>query len=288
MMLPDFFVAAALVGAALLLATEVWQWWRPGGPRGALRRRYQSAAPRAPRRGGRLTAQALLVGAATGAIAFLLIGLWPIALAVAALTTGLSAYGLPRWQRRRRLDQARAELQVALGQLVTLLQAGCSPATSLQRWPEAVARALGAERTVLVPELERVRADLDRGATPEEALDALALRLPVDEFRMLAHVVRLCRRRGGDLTLAVSQAAAVLTESLEVRAQMLTLTAGKRAEGLVLLFLPPIMVGLLALTNPQYAAPLIETNAGRLILAVVLLLEAAAFFISRWLLQADF
>jgi tight adherence protein B len=170
---------------------------------------------------------------------------------------------------------------------VVALRSGHSLASALKEWPASLAQALGPGKWVLLPLVDQLRTDIDRGATPEEALAAMAEQVGLEEMRMLAQVVRVARQRGADLSQVVSQAAQTLAETLDVKAQMQSLTAGKRAEGLVITFLPPVMLLVLTLSNPGYAAPLIQTGAGRIILALALLMEAGAFLVSGWLLQGE-
>jgi tight adherence protein B len=291
--LADFGLAAAILAAAALLLAELRHWWRPAPPAGSLGRRYSSAGPNqgAPARRRLqlppLQGYALLVGTGLGTLFGLTIANAWFGIVMGVLVCAIASVQLPRWRRRVVRNKARKELQTALPQLVVALNAGQSLSTALLKWPAAAGRAMGPGKWVLLPHIRRLRAELQRGATPEEALTALGDRLDLDEIRTLTHVVRLCRRRGGDLGQAVSRSAAMVTEALDVRAQMHTLTAGKRAEGLLLTFLPPVMLLILTLANPIYALPLVQTNPGRLILVVALLLEAACFSLSRWLLEDD-
>jgi tight adherence protein B len=255
----DLLLAAALALVAVLLAGEMLGWWRPLPARGSLQRRLAPSPARSRK------------------------GPLPPSLRAALLTLP----PLHRWQQRRLKERARAELPAALSQLQTTLRSGQSLATALRLWPDGLAQTLGDGRSLLLPAIRRVRDELDRGATPEEALTALAERLGLEEMRTLAHVVRLSRQRGSDLGPVVSETVRMLHETLEVRLKLQTLTAGKRAEGLVITFLPPAMLLVLTLVNPTYAAPLVHTNAGRLMLGVALALMTTSFFVSRWLMQSE-
>lgn len=283
----DLWVAAAVMAAAVLLALEVRERWRPVPRAGSLRRRLSPAKDRPRRRVQRHHLQAVLLALVGGGIlGGLTANAW-FGLMVGAAAGGLGLCLLPRWQRLRFTEQVRAELQPALGQLAVSLRSGLSLVSALAEWPRAIAQTVDTRRSALHPEVQRLAGDLARGATPDEALDALAGRLRLEEVRMLALVVRLSRRQGGDLGQVVAQTAQVIESALEVKSQVRTLTAGKRAEGMVVTLLPPAMLLLLTLENPSYMAPLIHTGPGRFILAVVLLLEAAAILFGRWLMQVE-
>lgn len=254
-MIADLALAAILLATAWLLMRELRAWWRPLPPT----RQSQSGLQSIP---------------------FHLI---PYGVRFIAKVRR----SVPRWRRRQIAQRIRPEMKVALDLLVVALRAGHSLPTVLLEWPGALARTLGPGRWLLVPQVERVREDLLRGATAEEALGALAERLDLEEMRMLARVVLLARRRGSDLSEIVARAAQVLAETLDVKSQMVALTAGKRLEGLILTLLPPLMLGLLFLVNPTYVAPLIETTIGQVILAIVLVMEVGSIFLGRWLLQGD-
>lgn len=288
-MIGNLGLVAVLIVTAVLLALEVRQWWRPAPAASPVHQRYRGRAARRwvrprlqPHHG-----QAPALGTAATALFFLITANLLFALIIGGIVWVGALYLLPRWSQRRFLEQARAELRVALDHLGVALRAGQSLPTALAEWPETLARALGTNRSILVPELKKVKEEMVRGATAEEALDSLAERLRLEEMRMLAGVVSLCRRRGGDLEQPIAQAAEMLSDAMDVRSQIRTLTAGKRMEGAVLTLLPPAMLLLLVLVAPSYILPFIQSPAGRYILAVVLLMEAASFLLGRWLLQDD-
>lgn len=288
-MIGNLGLVAVLILTAVLLALEIRDLWRPAPVSSPVHRRYRGRAAR-PSLRQRMKphhGQAPALGAAAAALFFLITKNLLFALSVGAVVWIGALYMLPHWQQRRFLEQARAELGVALEHLVVALRAGQSLPTALGEWPESLARALGTDRSILVPQLRKVQQEMTRGATAEEALDSLAERLRLEEMRMLAGVVSLCRRRGGDLEQPIAQAAQMLSDALDVRSQIRALTAGKRMEGVVLTLLPPIMLLVLTLVTPSYILPFIQSPAGRYILAVVLIMEVISFLLGRWLLQDD-
>jgi|GEM_PF-5239925 len=289
-MLGSLLLAAAMAGAAILGLLELRDWWRPLAPSGSLSRRWRSAETLSRRSRWRPPAHwiyASLSGLAAGGFMWLLTRLAPFGIGVGLAAVGITAYAMPRWQRRSFTEKARAELKVALNQLVLALRAGQSLSTALQALPRALTQALGPGRWILPAHVARVSEDLTRGATPEEALQSLADRLGLEEVRLLVQIVKLARDRGGDLSLVVAQAAQMLAERIEIRTQILTLTAGKRMEGIVVTLAPPIILSILWLENPAYMAPLVQTNLGRMLLAVAIVLETASFFLGRWLMSTE-
>lgn len=252
-MIGDMGLAVVLLAAVVLGVVEIHHWWRPSPNSSPVRHRFQ-AAPARKRANLRLKphqVQAFCLSLAAVALFAMLTTNLMLAILLGLGVWGGASLLLPRWQRRRRAEQAREELRVALDQLIVDLRAGESLPTALAEWPGRLARVLGPGRSILVPELQRVRDELRKGATAEEALEDLSERLRLDEMRLLAGVVGLCRRRGGDLEEPMAQAAQMLSDALDVRSQIRTLTAGKRVEGAILTLLPPGMLLLLILAVPD-------------------------------------
>lgn len=284
-------LTASLAVVLFCLAGEVRHWWRPLPPAGALERRLKPGAPETPPRARQQSRRSWVLGLVAGLAAAVLgvslsrnlwLGLLP---GVAAGLVG--AWLLPRWQRQRRREQAQAELRLALEQLAVSLRAGRSLPTALRSWPDEITRVLGPGQHPLLAGAHQVRLGLDRGATPEEALAALARRLELEEAHLLARVASLCRRRGGDLGEAVAGAAGALAGKLEVLAQIRTLTAGKRAEAWVISLMGPAVLIAVALESPDYLMPLLTSTTGRALLVAAVTMQVLAFLLGRWLLQMD-
>lgn len=286
-MLSELLTAASLLVALALLAAEVRAWWRPS-LQARFQRRLSERRPAGPvRRASPYLAYTLLSAAGAAGL------FWWITTSVAfGAATGAAAYAvganiLPRWRRRSRGARARAELPSALRLLAVSLHSGQAVATALGNWPQDIARSMGTGQSVLLPEVERVKADMGRGDTPEGALTALADRLDLDEVRMLAVAVRLSRQRGADVGDVIARSADMLEGAAAVRAQVQRLTASKQVEALAIALLPVIMLALFMMVNPDYIAPLIQTAAGRVILGIALLLETAALLLGRWLTHIE-
>ena len=286
-MLAELWLSAVLIAAFWLVWLEVREWWRPRPRRRLPALRMRIPIPGMPR-GRHLTLlQAAVLGAAVLLATYLFTTTLVIGLITGTATAVVAALSIPVWSRRRYVEQVRNELKVALDQLAVSLRSGRSLPTALQEWPRELAATLGQGKWVLLPEIRRVQEEMTRGATPEEGLMALAERVDLEELHILARVVTLCRRRGSDLGEVVSEAAQMLAEALAVRSQMSALTAGKRAEGALLTFLPPVMVLLTNLASPDYMGPMVQSNLGRLMLVIAAAMVAASFVLGRWLLDTD-
>lgn len=268
----------------------------PGGlERVLLHLRGEPAVPRRPwwwaqdgqlSRGQRIifTAVAASVLAAGGLLFFRSAAL----ACVLALAAPLYPYTLERTLKRKRRDLLISQFGMALPAMASSLRSGASLRTAVERAAPDLDRMLaGQPLRPMVTELERVVRDLQMGFSLEEALVRFRDRLQLEDVTDFVGAILLCRIRGGNAAVVMASIAEIIEEKIAVQQQILTLTAGKRMEGNMLIFAPPVLVGFLTLTSPGYLAPLYEGLAGQVMLVVGIGCLSAAYFIGRRLLEIE-
>jgi tight adherence protein B len=168
------------------------------------------------------------------------------------------AFWLARDSRARRLERLEAQLVPALRMIAASTESGYSVQQALER-AAADSPAPIAEEFSLA-----VRA-IALGVSLEEALAELARRCG-ENFELLAHIVIVQYRAGGNLPALLMGLATNVQERLQFRAETRALTAQARYSGIVLALLPFGFLGLITLVSPSYAHSLFSTDSGRVIL----------------------
>ena len=133
--------------------------------------------------------------------------------------------------------------------------------------------------------LGRLITDIDLGDPMSKALERWALADGTADARLLAGVLRLDRRSGGDLPRILDQVASTLRERREAEGEVRALTAQARLSGLILGLLPIGFFLFLLVTSTKDVSAALHTPIG--IGAVLLgsLLEVVAFLWIRHLLE---
>lgn len=289
--------SAALVVYLLLLAAMGYYCGEaPGGLQKMLAHLRGEAPPRRKpllaAQGGQLTRQQRITLTLIAAIILVGGGLLLFRSVLLAILFGCAAplypYTLEQKLRKKRRDLIGTQFGMALQAMAASLRAGAALRTAVERAAIDLEKMLAGEPAKpMVEELEQVVRDLQLGFSLEEALIRLRDRLQMEDVSDFVGAVLLCRVRGGNAAVVLANIAEIIDDRIAVRQQILTLTAGKRSEGNMLIFGPPALVGVLSFTAPGYLAPLYERLAGQIMLLIGVACLASAFFIGRRLMQIE-
>lgn len=247
-------------------------WWRAAD--GQLSRKQRLG----------LTALAAAVLVCTGVLFF---QSWVIGLLL-ALGSPLYPRMLERSLRFKRRDLLKSQFGLALQAMAASLRAGASLRTAVERATVDLERMLaGQPFTPMVTELERVVRDMQLGFSLEEALVRFRDRVQLEDVTDFAGAVLLCRVHGGNVATVMASIAEIIEDKISIRQQIQTLTAGKRMEGNLITFAPPVMVAVLSFTAPGYLSPLYTRFAGQVMLVVGTACLIAAYLIGRRLMEIE-
>lgn len=215
-----------------------------------------------------------VVGA--GAAGFVVRGPFGAVVAAAAMR---GAWRLRARRHAGRLATERDEqLADAVGALSSSLRAGMSTA-------QAIAYAVAESAEPLRGSLEVMSSSLQLGVPFGDALTGWAAAVGTDDARLVAGVLRLHRRSGGDLPSVLDHVAGTLRERQAAAREVRALTAQARLSGAILGILPIGFFAFLWLTSREQIEGAFTTPAGIGASALGLVFEGLAFVWIRRLLE---
>jgi tight adherence protein B len=183
-----------------------------------------------------------------------------------------------RRQRVRTVAQRDEQLADAVRAVSSSLRAGMSTT-------QAIAYAEGESRRPLRTSLEAMNRSLQLGQPFDDALARWSARVDTDDARLVAGVLRLHHRSGGDLPTVLDQVAATLRERQAAAGEVRALTSQARLSGAILGVLPVGFFAFLWLTSREQIEGAFHTPAGIGALILGLVLEGLAFAWIRRLLE---
>jgi tight adherence protein B len=179
---------------------------------------------------------------------------------------------------RHRLRRQRAlfagQLPTHLHELASAMRAGHSLVAAITSMAQAAPEPSHSE-------WERVVADEQLGMPLEEAMEPLGERMASEDIGQVALVAALHHRTGGNMAEVLERVADSVRERAELRRELESLTAQARLSRYVVTGLPPVVAGAIALINPGYIEPLVNTTTGQILLFVAVGLLIAASFVMR-------
>ena len=90
----------------------------------------------------------------------------------------------------------------------------------------------------------------------------MADRIPIMDVRFFVIAVVVQRSTGGDLAEVLDKIGRLIRQRFELRGHVKALTAEGRLSGIVLLAMPPALLGYLCFVNYEYASTLFTTAIG--------------------------
>lgn len=190
--------------------------------------------------------------------------------------------------RRKRKDLLNLQFKDALYAIAASLRAGASLPTAVERSYDDLQRLLrGQPHQPMVEELRYILREMQFGGSVEDALVRFRDRVDLEDVTNFVNATLLCKTRGGNLAVVIATIAQIIGDKVTVKRQVQVLTAGKRMEANLLTSVPPILVGTLAMTSPDYMAPLFTTLLGQLLALLGVVLLVAAYVIGRKVVEIE-
>lgn len=181
-------------------------------------------------------------------VALLLLAAWSMPLPGALLLLASAVSGpclLVLRARAARLKKIEAQLPEAADFLARALRAGHSFSNVLQMVGDELNEPISGE-------FKMAHEEINYGVPMNEALQNLAARIPLTDLRYLVIAVLVQRESGGNLAEVLVSIARIIRARLKLLGQVRVLSAEGRMSAWVLGLMPVVMIGVMALVNPQY------------------------------------
>lgn len=186
----------------------------------------------------------------------------------------------------KRKWQLNLEFKDAIQSLSSALNAGYAIENAVKEAAKDM-RILHQEESMMVKELESMVAKLSANLTMEEILEDFATRSEVDDISNFAEVFRTAKRTGGDLIKIIRLTGKVIGDKVEVKREILTLTAAKQYETKVMSMIPVGIILYMRISSPGFLDPLYGNLAGILIMTVALAAYGAAYLMAQKIVSIE-
>ncbi|MDE0051635.1 MAG: Flp pilus assembly protein CpaB [Rhodospirillales bacterium] len=221
-----------------------------------------------------------LVGVGVLAAALVWAGMWVLgmsgwlSLPAAAIAGFAGAWFFLRRVQARMEHQFIQQFPEIVDQIVRLSGAGLPPLEALGKVAEDAQQPVKGV-------LEEVSDALLAGLDADTALGMVAGRVRLAEFTLFAAVIRLQRRAGGSISQSFSNLAATLRERRTTGLKAKASTAQTRLTLLVLMLMPPVVLGVQSMTSPQSVDLLFNSEDGKTLLQLGVGLIVAGLVVAR-------
>lgn len=201
--------------------------------------------------------------------------------ALLAAAAGLFLPGaVIRLLRKRR--QRRIEAQLVGG--VQMLASGVRAGLNLVQSMEMIARDAPAP---LREEFAHLLSEYEYGVPLDEAMESASRRIDLPDVRLLFAALQTHRQRGGDLGETLDRIAESIREIQRLESRVQTLTAQGRATARWLGAMPGVVMVILYFIDATGVITLFTDGLGKMILALVVVLNIVGFLWIRKIMAID-
>src|SRR6266511_58387 len=220
---------------------------------------------------------------AVGALGGIVVGV-SVAGLPGAVIGGIAAIIIPLVRARRKVARRAEMMEEQLGQAVSVIAAGLRNGLSLL---QAISLSAAERGATLGATLRGLADRVSLGVPFPRSLDRWVAEVGVPEARLMAGVLSLQRRTGGDLPVVLDRLARTLRDRQAAAREVRSLTAQARLSGAILGFLPIGFFLFLSVTSRRDIAAAYHSSTGATSIVVGLLMQGAAFLWIRRLLRVE-
>jgi tight adherence protein B len=221
----------------------------------------------------------ILAGAAAAIAAHtVLTKLLSVSDALALLVALAAAIGVGRATVSGKRDKIHELMEeqfgLSLGVIIRCVRAGLPVNEGMRAVAAEVALPTG-------PEFRRAVDQIQLGQGFDAALQGLAERCALPDYRFFAVSVSLQRQTGGNLAETLENLAETIRKRRAIKLKARALTSETRATVLVLALLPVVVAGVLMVVNPPYVLQLFTTPDGRQLLGIAVIVQMIGLAVIR-------
>ena len=181
---------------------------------------------------------------------------------------------------RKRVDNFNLQMVDGLNLMSNGLKSGLSVNQSIGLVVQEMPNPLQQEFALVLNENKL-------GVPLEEALNNLAKRIQCDDVEMFVTSINILKETGGNLAETFDTIAATIRERIKVQKKIQAMTTQGFTQGMFLLSVPLLLGLAFQSQDPEFMKPLITTTLGWVVMLVIFLLEAFAFFVIMKIVKID-
>jgi tight adherence protein B len=134
-------------------------------------------------------------------------------------------------------------------------------------------------------ELRRAVEDMQIGVQPIEAMQQVADRIRIPEFRFLVVALALQQRTGGSLAETLGNLSVVIRARKTLRLKVKSLSSEAKASAVILAIVPFVVAGAMYLMNPELGRMLFFDPRGRFMVGIAFLSLVSGLSVIVWLVK---
>ena len=205
--------------------------------------------------------------------------LWSVIIGLAAVPAiiGLMAGRATK----RRLLNLRGQFRDMLESMNVAMRAGSTEVRALESSRDDL-KLLYSENSDIVREVDYILAAYNNGGIPLRKLFRdFADRSGLEDIESFASIYEVIEGKSNRSSEILRQTQQVISDKMEIEAEIETMITSTKSEQTMMMIMPVLIVGCMSLMGEGFMDVLYTTSPGRIVSTIVLIIFAAAFFLSQ-------
>lgn len=191
-----------------------------------------------------------------------------------------------RGRMERRKKKLAEEFKESMMILAASLSAGYSMENALRASVEELTTLYGRDGLVTA-EYRYMVQQIQMNRPVEQLLTDFAERSGLEDIRNFAEVFRVAKRSSGDLGSIMRHTAEVIRDKMQVREEILTLTASRQFEQRIMNLIPFFIVFYVESASPGFFDQMYGSSLGRILMSACLAVYLVSCFLARRILAIE-
>lgn len=188
--------------------------------------------------------------------------------------------------KEKRLEQLNLEFKEGILLLSSFLSAGYSVENAFSSSVRELVILYG-EEGLISKEFRHIESQIRMNRSVEQALAEFAGRSGLDDVKNFAEVFAAAKRSGGELVSIISHTADVIRDKVQVRQEILTMTASKQFEQKIMNIIPFFIVLYIDMTSPGFFNIMYSTGIGRILMTICMAVYIMAYTIAKRIMKIE-
>lgn len=197
---------------------------------------------------------------------------------------------VPLTKRKELKDKQLLRLNLEFKEGILLLSSFLSAGYSVENAVVSSSRELsvlyGADG-LITKEFRQIESQIRMNRSVEQALLEFALRSGLDDVKNFTEVFSTAKRSGGELVSIISHTADVIRDKVQVRQEILTMTASKQFELKIMNLIPFFIVIYIDFTSPGFFQIMYTTGAGKILMTICMMIYMIAYCTAKRIMEIE-
>lgn len=136
------------------------------------------------------------------------------------------------------------------------------------------------EDAFIIKELEILLSGIGSNFDIETLLEDFGRRSGIDDITSFANVFKICYRKGGNIQEIIQSTHGILSKKMEIKEEIATTVSGSKMDQTIMIILPIILVGMIKVMSPEFAANFV-TVTGLIATTISVGLFVAAYYVGK-------